>query len=234
LDIDFQQIKFRLLQKKAVDYDRKVFGASKHNYTNYPVPKTEIQKFEQKYNINLPNNYKQFLIEIGYGAGPNYGLYSLEEIEAELMSLKEIEDEENIKLSPSNPFPFTETDIINLNTRIKNGESDANSSLPYLESYYPLDGCIPISHQGCTYWDCLVVTGELKGTIWNVACSVGYTGYWSPTNKMIDTDTDLITLKSVIFQEWYLQWLDEIDFSNRLFSSTFDNLWNFFEKIFRK
>lgn len=72
----------KLLVKRAgeVDKTREVFGASKHQYKLNPVVSMDnIYRFESKHNIKLPEEYVFFVTMIGNGgAGPYYGLYTLE------------------------------------------------------------------------------------------------------------------------------------------------------------
>ena len=50
---------------------------SSHNYHSYPVPEEMLAAFEQACGVTLPADYRQFLLTIGTGAGPNYGLLPL-------------------------------------------------------------------------------------------------------------------------------------------------------------
>ncbi|MFN8577544.1 MAG: SMI1/KNR4 family protein [Candidatus Sericytochromatia bacterium] len=58
-----------------------MFGSSKHKYIINPcLSKDEINLFENKYKVRLPNEYKYFLMKVGNGVvGPYYGLNSLED-----------------------------------------------------------------------------------------------------------------------------------------------------------
>jgi SMI1 / KNR4 family (SUKH-1) len=232
MEFDLENVKFRLLEKRVFDVNRRMFGSGSHEYKSYPISRTEIVEFETKYKIDLPTSYKLFLEKIGCGAGPDYGLFNLQQIEDELFTLTELNADENVFLSPANPFPFTQSDIDNLNERIKQGEKSPFASTPLLENYFPCDGCLPISHQGCTYWTCLVVTGELKGTVWNAVCFEGFTGYWSPAKYTSISDGSYY--QSISFEDWYLEWLDEATFGSRFFSNILDKSWNTIRNIFVK
>ena len=79
--------KFRNVEKyiaiaKEKDKDCKVFGACRHRYKCNPVASMEdVKAFEKKTGLKLPENYVYFLTHIGNGgAGPHYGMYSLEEL----------------------------------------------------------------------------------------------------------------------------------------------------------
>jgi hypothetical protein len=51
-----------------------VFGADLHRYENHPVPEDVLTDLETKMGCELPEEFRAFLSEIGWGAGPYYGL----------------------------------------------------------------------------------------------------------------------------------------------------------------
>lgn len=63
--------------EKDPDFSR--FGAYSHKYQlNSPILEETIDAFEKRFNISLPEGYRNFLLWMGNGgAGPFYGLYSL-------------------------------------------------------------------------------------------------------------------------------------------------------------
>lgn len=76
----FERKKVReiLSQAERMDSNYKIFGASTHHYKlNPPVEKEFVRKIGEKYQFSLPQDYVQFITEIGDGgAGPDYGIYS--------------------------------------------------------------------------------------------------------------------------------------------------------------
>ncbi len=64
--------------EKDLDFSR--FGADSHKYRlNPPASEETIAAFETRFGISLPEGYRDFLLRMGNGgAGPFYGLYSLE------------------------------------------------------------------------------------------------------------------------------------------------------------
>ncbi|MCA9068587.1 MAG: hypothetical protein KDA84_06675, partial [Planctomycetaceae bacterium] len=66
-----------LAEIKKNDPNLKVFGSRIHQYQlNPPLPITEVDEFESKYDITFPLDYRVFITEIGNGgAGPYYGLF---------------------------------------------------------------------------------------------------------------------------------------------------------------
>ena len=64
------------------DTHRNILGAFQHQYQLNPVVSLkEVQQFEEEYHVELPEEYIFFLTKVGNGgAGPDYGMYSLDEI----------------------------------------------------------------------------------------------------------------------------------------------------------
>ena len=65
------------------DGTREIFGSSKHGYKLNPtVTQEEDRRFEAHWHLTLPDEYVFFLTKVGNGgAGPYYGLYSLENLD---------------------------------------------------------------------------------------------------------------------------------------------------------
>ena len=61
----------------------KVFGAESHRFELNPaVRKSIVTNFESKYRIELPEDYRRFITELGNGgAGPYYGVFKFREME---------------------------------------------------------------------------------------------------------------------------------------------------------
>ncbi|HWY33924.1 MAG TPA: SMI1/KNR4 family protein, partial [Nitrosopumilaceae archaeon] len=95
--------KFQNLQKRDVGLS--VFGAFMHKYElNAPLAEESILKFERKYSVQLPPDYRNFLLVIGNGgAGPYYGMETLEN--SLFNSLDECDA--NDLINPAEQFPLT-------------------------------------------------------------------------------------------------------------------------------
>jgi SMI1 / KNR4 family (SUKH-1) len=63
------------------DLDCRLFGARKHRYILAPtLGEARLSALEAVYDVRLPEDYRSFLRLVGNGgAGPHYGLFSLEE-----------------------------------------------------------------------------------------------------------------------------------------------------------
>jgi hypothetical protein len=103
----YQEIRQQIERLKQQDQNLKIFGANKHQYHLNPcLTEAEIQTFEQRYQITLPQDYRDFLLYVGNGgAGPHYGLFSLEEsvreIQAKMIEIPEKNLHRLLQLSKS-------------------------------------------------------------------------------------------------------------------------------------
>lgn len=133
---------------RKLDPQKRVFGAKRegnwgHDYKLYRcLTLREIEAFEHKHDLLLPEDYRQYLLRMSDGgAGPNYGVRQLNEA-AEYSNL-------------SIPFPWiSETDL----TSSSDEEYDLWETGP---------GILNISERGCGYIDFLIVRGEQRGQIWS-------------------------------------------------------------------
>jgi hypothetical protein len=189
------------LSKKA----RKVFGAETHQFRlNSPLSEKEVCAFEKHHGIQLPDDYRTFLLRVGNGgAGPDYGLFKLGEMD-------DGPDFDSFIGDLSQPFLHTEAwnDLTGEPDELPDDadeeiEAEYERQLEAFDEVYwnphIMDGAIPICHQGCALRLWLVVSGPEKGNIWedNRADTAGI--------KPLQTDTKT----RFTFLEWYRAWLDE-------------------------
>jgi hypothetical protein len=176
----------------GADWRRRVFGAGKHRYRAYPVGLSTMEKFEKWCGVSMPPGYRDYMLTIGYGMGPYYGLWSPAQTREELeMLLNDWEDGE--KPSPAKMFPYTMADAQAILAR-----KAAKEKEPWGVSTWPIDGCIPICHQGCTYYSVLALTGECAGRVWDIDES----GLWFPGHPPSGA------LSPPTFEEWLMGWIE--------------------------
>lgn len=196
---------------KQADRRRKIFGAEKHKYQSVPIKESDLAAFESWCGLTLPITYREHLLRIGAGAGPYYGLWKPAEIRSELEALLADWDSElGPKPNISKSFPYTLSDAEKIKARQLAGEKET-----FLISAWPVNGCIPICHQGCTFYSALVVSGEYAGRVWNVANYVGSEGQWLPSwrptgyaaGKKMDSLPPLPLLPT--FEEWFMGWIEQ-------------------------
>ena len=66
-------LKEKLAYLAELDKDLRVFGSTTHKYQSKRLNETEVAGFEAKLGTQLPLEYREFLTEIGFQAGPYYG-----------------------------------------------------------------------------------------------------------------------------------------------------------------
>ncbi|WP_264529673.1 SMI1/KNR4 family protein [Flavobacterium sp. N502540] len=193
------RVKKKLVLAKSADKDLKVFGADSHKYiVKETVNKDEILAFEKEYDVQLPEDYKAFLIHIGNGgisyensaAGPGYGIFPFGENVDEFVSenaKKYLKEDCKLDLMMSDSFWEDLNRVIEENDEISNEDF-------YAELGKIFSGLLPIGTQGCTYYYALVLNGEWKGRVVNVD---------------IDRQKPFFVFESN-FLDWYERWLDEI------------------------
>lgn len=176
---------------RLADTARRVFGASTHMYVLNPVVTTaSIRQFQDQHQIVLPEDYVVFLTEIGNGgAGPGYGLLPMGVFESHSVGVLSL------------PFPHRAQWNLTA-TEFESQKQSGTHTLPenfddwYFSGHF-VNGAIPICHEGCGYYNLLVVTGENSGTMWiDGRCSDGGI---APLTRY---DGDVHT-----FASWYSEWL---------------------------
>ncbi len=138
--------------------------ANLYEFTSKMQPE-EIKKFEEKYNIILPLEYKYFLLNIA--SGILYKSDSIWNVISEVPFWDYYTEENNY--NPSIEFPLT-TRIYDSNPE-NNNDYDANR-YPYETKYCRFEfeeftnGILPILDIGCGSYYFIVVNGEEYGNIW--------------------------------------------------------------------
>lgn len=175
-----------------------VFGSSSHRYKLHPkLSEDELAAFEARHSIVLPEEYRDYLKEMGNGgAGPAYGILRLQDWATEL-------DVQSPKFL-STPFPYTTP----WNAE-RPGDVDDDSYhesevfMAWEKEYYDnkhITGSIRLSHYGCAIYYFLVVTGEEKGFVWVDDRANDYGLYSAVSQK---------TKEKMSFSVWYHEWLRE-------------------------
>jgi hypothetical protein len=213
--LDPAEVLEKLQLASELDIKRAAFGASTHKYkVNPPLSEAEIVTAEQKYSMQLPDDYRTFLREVGNGgAGPYYGLFKLGE-----------EDDghghttwERGGLIGDLEAPFPHREAWNLpDTFWAEGpwsreyatveEQDAAGEAwdaQLIDSYWAtsvMNGAIPICHCGCARRQWLVLTGSERGNVWDDmrVDNAGVAPLIAEGGMHLD------------FAGWYLGWLDRI------------------------
>lgn len=201
-------IKQKLIQAKQVDVDFKVFGASSHKYEiNPPASINEVEAFEKRYSVQLPDCYRAFVLQVGNGgtsymnsgAGPFYGIYTLGEHLGQM-----VDGNPQSYLNNESPlFPnLSNEDWDSMSKVLADDNISDEDYYKELEKIY--SGILPIGLQGCTYLHGLVLNGTHKGKVVNLELSGDYKPIFANDKN---------------FLAWYERWLDEV-ISGKLISNS--------------
>lgn len=164
-----QYLRALIEEAGRVDAGRQVFGATKHQYRLGPVlTLEEVRRAEAERHMKFPEEYVFYLTQVGNGgAGPYYGLYSLETV---------MQANSNPCLGQS--FEQTVTPTITGEQwrehmrRLEMLEESAETKTDYKTYWERLySGMVSVGTQGCTYDHMLMLTGKYAGRIvymdWN-------------------------------------------------------------------
>lgn len=178
------RIKAKFELARVQDRKCEVFGASSHQYKlNKRADPAAVVAFETQCNVELPLEFKQFLIEVGDGgAGPYYGIYPLAKLQGN--SLLPVP----CKLKPD----LTAEEWAEL-TRFATDEALSEEDYEY-QSEALFQGMLNIGTQGCTYEIMLIISGEHQGRVVYIDLDYQHPFFTYEKN----------------FLDWYERWLDEI------------------------
>jgi hypothetical protein len=198
-----ERIQTKLQELKKLDTNFVLFGSKTHRYKlNAPISEETIKQFEIKHEINLPNDYVQFLTVLGNGgAGPFYGL---EPIENALFNDLDYKTSHSL-LNPSKPFPHIEPWNLAFRPTVDEEENEAEYEKQFAEfeeRYYDkqhMSGVIAICNYGCGVSLNLVVNGQEYGNIWTDDRG---------NDNGIYASLELGNAEKIGFSNWYELWLD--------------------------
>jgi hypothetical protein len=204
----------QLDEMRRLDANRCKFGASDHRYALAPPVEPELLRLvETTLGSTLPADYRRFLTALGDGgAGPYYGILSLEESIIRLAPAWKEPSEVGVReLIPALPaftrdFPLeSDVDFGEIIGQPANWEEHVarlERDLEYYAQWYKLQdqyvnepydgGWIPICDFGCGDFFTLVLRGKRRGTIWV---------------NSLDSATGFYCLE-VGFEQFYRRWLD--------------------------
>ena len=192
-----ERIKIKLNLAKNTDSFFEVFGASSHEYRlDSPIDTKEVESFEDKYNISLPEEYKIFLTQIGNGgnehrsqvgnsgAGPYYGIYKLGHKYQLFMGNIAFP---TLEYLTKEPFFNSET------TKEEWEKISENMSENIFERVYA--GILTIGACGCAGYMGIMLNGENAGRVVHTYDEIEYCPRFARETNFLD---------------WYENWLDSI------------------------
>jgi hypothetical protein len=147
----------RLAELRDRDRELTVFGARAHKYQTHPALPATIVAFERAHGARLPDAFRAFLLEVtDGGAGPGYGLFSLERSPGDDVA-------EDLALLAQ---PFESEVYFSLEAPDPDAAEDEDAHEAAMSEYWrEMPGTMTLCHYGCALRAQLVVTGPLAGMV---------------------------------------------------------------------
>jgi len=145
------------------------------------LTESEVTAIEWTLGVELPPEYREFLIHVGSGWEWCH-LLTPGQAMSELGGAR-----------PDRPFPFDDDDAALVIAR--DLARPAGTLRPALDGESPPDGVLPLMDEGCGTVDYLILTGAQRGTVWQ-EWDRGFTPHYSMRN-------------GVPVQLTFLAWLNE-------------------------
>jgi hypothetical protein len=208
---DIAHLLDKLERLRQADHALSLFGARDHRYQlGPPVTESKLARFERLHRVMLPGGYRDFLLHAGDGgAGPYYGLYSLE---TALISAGEG--------FLAHPFPYQHwwngidppdwwasphAEDLDEHSAPRHADYDADRHV---------QGTLRLAHEGCGYYCLLVISGAERGHMWSDGRSGdgGVLPLPHHPGPHRAEGSSLIPIESpatrLTFFAWYEEWLD--------------------------
>jgi SMI1 / KNR4 family (SUKH-1) len=173
LDERLERVVGGLARLAQLDAKRELFGARTHAYRAGAVlTEADVARFEATHGLQLPSEYRAFLRQVGDGAaGPFYGILPLGEDDDGPWTPDGVVGRPGAAFPYDAPWNWPEDRLATMY------EGDDEAIEAATAAYWrPLDGAIPLAHEGCALRDWLVVTGPEAGHVWHDA-TAEYGGY---------------------------------------------------------
>ena len=172
-------------------YSQCSMGFKAHRFQfNKVLKESDVLAFEKKFEIELPVEYRSFLLNLGNGgAGPYYGLLPLEKWDLFLGGCEDDNEAYGMLQSPCLLRPDLKERKEEGVTLIRD-EACRKGIYTGWDSY---QGTITICDQGCTYYAVLIINGPYTGRIVNID-TMGQAPRFSPYSSFLD---------------WYEGWLNK-------------------------
>ena len=183
--MDFQAQVERILDKlkQVREAGKSSFGSEKHGFRLAKCMSVEsIRLFENQHGVQLPEDYRQFLLLAGgSGAGPYYGILPLFKWDYATAGRSSLPADYLARTCPLLPGAKPKL--------------SADNEFRIDQSDECLQGSIALVEQGCCYFAILIISGPARGRVAYISEDVTEIAYF-PENPT--------------FVSWYERWLDEL------------------------
>ena len=155
----------------------------------------DIQSFENKFEISLPSDYRNFLKNVGNGgAGPGYGLYKLDMnnindkydyLKRPFLLTKDFDADEEEEKYNCTAYTCQECEHKDLCLCSDDYNGECSDICRYQQ------GTLSICYEGCTFYRRIILNGSKRGEIW------------------AESEGEGLKKAESSFTEWYEGWLDK-------------------------
>ncbi|MET8199455.1 SMI1/KNR4 family protein [Micromonospora taraxaci] len=151
-----EQVASKLAAAASLPGEPVMFGADSHRFRIGPaLSEDAVVVFEKRHGVTLPPDYRGFITTVGHGgpgrfggAGPFYGLFSIEDWEWALLGDPDV-------TMLARPFPAEPGRVYD----------DCLAEASPGEDDEPYRGTLALSHQGCDDLSLLVLSGPARGRV---------------------------------------------------------------------
>jgi SMI1/KNR4 family protein SUKH-1 len=216
IDTQWSDVAQRVARLSGHPTAGEVFGARGHQWKlEPPLTADELAEAESQLRIELPAEYRSFLLEVSRGgAGPAYGLFPLRRIDGRWQWEGDGADITDLT-TLARPFPHTEAfnpadglpdPPVEKNfdsTEAFNSAEDTywerHDTIVYAPEHSV--GLLYLCHLGCACREVLVVSGPARGQMWtdDTASDGGF-------RPVLDEDGTRLG-----FARWYRRWLEQAE-----------------------
>lgn len=170
----------KLNRLRRLDRGLDVHGASEHRYKTHPLTRNQIEQIERAAGNPLPNELREWLLRVGFGVGPSYGLFRMGErkwFEGWLTLKASLGVWTSTPEEPPGVGEFRSLSEIGLKEaqqkvdetieapRTEQGFPECGPPEFTTKSYLGGSNILTLSHDGCSFWYVTPLTGPLKGKI---------------------------------------------------------------------
>ncbi len=201
----------KLAALRDLDRAREVHGAKLHGYGCQLVPAAALDDLEQHAGFALPDDYRAWLLTVGAGAGPDYGLLAPGAV---IENIRDFEQQAGSGGDVEDAASITEESVALFHRRISEERARTNHrTLDLTECTITANsfrGALPISHQGCNGWSHLILSGRWRGFVFGECCDIiggpgtAAAGFWPIGVSKPDSQRTI----PFTFLEWIEDWLD--------------------------
>lgn len=181
-----------------LDTARVIFGSDLHNYAREPVAERALAELEAEAGFALPADYRQWMLRIGAGAGPDYGLWT------PTHAIAQMRDTPDGSGGLVREAAAVDESHLAIRAQLLRGGSEPGDTSISTDS---IRGAVPIGRQGCSGFWYLLLTGAFAGCVLGESCDcigepwTAAAAFW-PAGR-------LGTLAPLTFLGWLEDWLDD-------------------------